>query len=104
VLGGKRVEAREYASQGQARTLALALKLSLLSYLSSNREDPPVILLDDVEAELDDRRKAALYERVKALSCQTIITGTEQRGTFKSSFPGADVLHVSRGIVTRSSP
>jgi DNA replication and repair protein RecF len=58
LLSGK--PARETASQGQARTLAIALRLAAAELLSTNPERPPVLLLDDVFAELDGPRRQRL--------------------------------------------
>ena len=58
LLSGK--PARETASQGQARTLAIALRLAAAELLAANPERPPVLLLDDVFAELDGPRRRRL--------------------------------------------
>jgi len=56
--------ARGYASQGESWSLALALRLSSFDLLSDDSESPPVLMLDDVFAELDSRRRAHLADRV----------------------------------------
>ncbi|KAF0194415.1 MAG: DNA replication and repair protein RecF [Bacillota bacterium] len=68
--------ATDYASQGQQRTAALALKLAELAYMRYIRGEYPVLLLDDVLSELDANRRAALIE-VLSRDVQAIITGTE---------------------------
>ncbi|MDP3487813.1 MAG: DNA replication and repair protein RecF, partial [Bacillota bacterium] len=68
--------ATDYASQGQQRTAALALKLSELAYMRSIRGEYPVLLLDDVMSELDAHRRSALVE-VLSRDVQAIITGTD---------------------------
>ena len=52
--------AREFGSQGQQRTAALALKLAEAAMLSAITQERPVALLDDVLSELDARRQADL--------------------------------------------
>lgn len=52
--------ARETASQGQARTISIALRLASAELLAKNPERPPVLLLDDVFAELDGPRRERL--------------------------------------------
>ena len=64
--------ARGYASHGESWSLALALKLASYDLLSSDG-DEPVLLLDDVFAELDVTRRARLAERATAAE-QAIIT------------------------------
>lgn len=55
-LDGKSV--REFASQGQKRSVALALKLAAASLLEESTGLPPILILDDVFAELDPGRRA----------------------------------------------
>ena len=54
--------ARSHASQGEQRSLALAMRLAADAVVRRRRDAEPVLLLDDVFSELDDRRAAALLE------------------------------------------
>jgi DNA replication and repair protein RecF len=56
--------ARRYGSAGQQRTLVLALKLAELELVRSVVGEPPLLLLDDVLAELDPSRQRLLLEAV----------------------------------------
>ncbi|MGL6341572.1 MAG: DNA replication/repair protein RecF, partial [Waterburya sp.] len=67
--------ARYYGSQGQQRTLVLALKLAELKLIEEIVGEPPLLLLDDVLAELDPNRQKQLLE-VIGDRFQTIITTT----------------------------
>ncbi len=67
--------ARYYGSQGQQRTLVLALKLAELKLIEEVVGEPPLLLLDDVLAELDPNRQKQLLE-VIGDRFQTIITTT----------------------------
>ena len=71
-------ELRQYASQGQIRTTALALKLSELQLLKSATGEYPILLLDDVMSELDATRRAQLLEFLQREQIQTLITATEE--------------------------
>ncbi len=62
LLGG--TPARRYGSAGQQRTLVLALKLAELELVGQVVGEPPLLLLDDVLAELDQRRQHLLLEAV----------------------------------------
>ena len=68
------IDAKAYASQGQMRTAALALKLAEVQIFKSLSGEYPILVLDDVMSELDLKR------RKKLLSCiadvQTILTCT----------------------------
>ena len=60
VLGVNMLPARTHASQGESRTLALALRLAAHEAVTERVGSPPVLLLDDVFSELDPQRSAAL--------------------------------------------
>ena len=70
LLGG--LPARTHASQGEQRCLALALRLAAHRMVTTVRDEPPVLILDDVFSELDERRAAALVDALPA--GQTFIT------------------------------
>jgi DNA replication and repair protein RecF len=70
--------ARRHASQGQLRSLVLALKLAELTNVEARLGDTPVLLLDDVPSELDPGRRTLLFSVIGRLECQTIITVTER--------------------------
>jgi DNA replication and repair protein RecF len=61
-IGGQPI--REFGSTGQQRSAAVALKLLELATLREAREMEPVLLLDDVFAELDDERRERLAGRL----------------------------------------
>lgn len=70
------LNAKKYASQGQQRTIALSLKLAEAQYLYEKTKSKPIILLDDVLSELDEKRSEMLIKYVK--NYQTIITTTNK--------------------------
>jgi DNA replication and repair protein RecF len=70
--------AREHGSQGQVRSLVLAFKISELLYAEAQNEETPVLLLDDVSSELDEKRRSRLFETISSMACQTLITVTER--------------------------
>lgn len=66
--------AREHASQGQLRSLVLAMKLAELGNVEASRGESPVLLLDDVPSELDPTRRRYLFETLARMSCQTVVS------------------------------
>lgn len=70
------INVRQYGSQGQQRTTALALKISELEFMKSEIGEYPILLLDDVFSELDSVRKSHLLEVIKD-KIQTFITSTD---------------------------
>ena len=69
-------ESTKFASQGQQRTIVLALKLSELDIITQKTGDEPILLLDDVLAELDDIRQNYLLKSIN-INTQTIITSVD---------------------------
>jgi DNA replication and repair protein RecF len=67
--------ARSYASQGQARTIALSWKLAEVAVVEDVAGQAPVLLLDDVMSELDEARRHALALFVGG-AAQTFVTTT----------------------------
>ena len=67
--------ARNFASQGQARSIVLALKLSELD-AAEQRGDIPLFLLDDLTSELDAARRGRLVEILRTLKGQVWVTTT----------------------------
>jgi DNA replication and repair protein RecF len=96
-VGG--LPARGYASQGESWSLALALRLASFELLRREREDP-VLILDDVFAELDAGRRDRLAAMVAGAE-QVLITAA-----VPADVPGAlagERLSVRAGVVSRAS-
>ena len=70
------LDAVKFASQGQQRTLVLALKLSELEIIKEKTGYSPILLLDDVLAELDETRQNYLLKSIEE-DTQTIITSVD---------------------------
>ncbi len=58
LIGG--LPARTHSSQGEQRSLALALRLTAHELATERLGEPPILLLDDVFSELDEARRRAL--------------------------------------------
>lgn len=93
-------DATAFGSQGQQRSLVLALKLSELALVSDHLDEPPVLLLDDVMAELDLRRQGFLMESVDR-GMQTLITTTHLDGFEQEWLAGASLISVTKGAIER---
>lgn len=90
--------ARQYGSQGQQRTLVLALKLAELQLIEEVVGEPPLLLLDDVLAELDPSRQNQLLDAIQD-RFQTLIT-TTHLGSFDSQWlKSSQILHVKAGEI-----
>jgi DNA replication and repair protein RecF len=78
-LNGK--SAAKYASEGQKRSIAIALKMTQAEHLSAAHGAPPVLLIDDIMGELDAKRRAAflpLLNQAQTARSQVFMTCTEE--------------------------
>lgn len=67
---------KTHGSQGEMRTAVLAVKLALVDFIYQNKNEYPVLLLDDVLSELDSNRQNNLLAYIQNKT-QTFITTTE---------------------------
>ena len=88
--------ARQFCSQGQVRTAALALKLAEREIHRETFGEYPVMLLDDVLSELDAQRQEYVLNRIQG--GQILITCCENDRL--DSLQAGRVYHVTNGIVT----
>ncbi|MCS5654459.1 MAG: DNA replication/repair protein RecF [Dehalococcoidia bacterium] len=87
-----------FASRGQARTLALALRLAEAEVLASARGEGPVVLFDDALSEMDSSRRHRLLEKAMRYE-QVLITTTDLEQVNDFFGAGANYLYVSNGEV-----
>jgi DNA replication and repair protein RecF len=92
--------ARQYGSQGQQRTLVLALKLAELQLIEEVIGEAPLLLLDDVLAELDLNRQHQLLGTIQD-RFQTLITTTHLEAFDPQWLKSAEILSVEAGHITR---
>lgn len=79
LLNGK--SATQFGSEGQKRTLAIALKMAQAEFLGGVHGSAPVLLIDDVMGELDLKRRSGflpLLEHARKTSGQVFMTATEE--------------------------
>ena len=93
--------AGRFASEGQQRTLALALKLAQSAVLTERRGTEPLLLIDDIFGELDPRRRNALL-RVLPPRAQQLITTTHLHWLDDTFRPDA-VYQVAAGQLSPAS-
>jgi DNA replication and repair protein RecF len=73
--------AAKFASEGQKRSVAIALKMTQAEHLTAIHGAPPILLIDDIMGELDARRRAAflpLLNRAQHARSQVFMTCTEE--------------------------
>jgi DNA replication and repair protein RecF len=90
---------RHYASQGQARSIAVAIKLAGFRYLERIRSDAPVLLFDEIFGELDPGRGRRLLELVGDFA-QALITSV-QPTTAEQVGKNADCFVITNGNISK---
>ena len=88
-------EMRVYGSSGQQRSALLLLDLAAISVYNSQHQDYPVFLVDDVDAELDEKRIKRLLEFLEGRT-QTFIT-TSKRNHLEGFLSQATVHEIVQG-------
>jgi DNA replication and repair protein RecF len=96
----KRMDARD-CSTGEQKALLISIILADAWELSRARDGmSPVLLLDEIAAHLDARRREALFEEILALGAQAWMTGTDL-SLFEPLFRRAEIFMVSDSRFTR---
>ena len=88
-------EVAKFGSQGQKRTALLTLKLANFELLKNEKEEIPILLLDDIMSELDSKRINFLLKYIEKY--QSIITTTED--TFVKNIKNIKISKVSNGAL-----
>jgi len=96
--------ARRFASQGQTRSIVLALRLAEVDELCRVRGEGPLLLADDLLSELDDQRASALQETVDRTGACVVATGTRLPRGFSGGAEGVAVYTVQGGQLSPLSP
>lgn len=93
-----RRELASYGSRGQQRTAMLALKLAEINWMTGETGETPILLLDEVVAELDDKRRRLLLDYVQR-GAQALLTATDP-GMLSDAFLAQSTnMRVERGRV-----
>ena len=96
------METARFSSRGQARLVALALRLAEGRLLGERRGEPPVLLLDDVLSELDEGRRGLVLEEALRFP-QALVTTADPHVVTMGAWKEAHRLRVSQGRVTSES-
>jgi DNA replication and repair protein RecF len=97
------VDMNTYGSRGQQRTAALALKLAEVEWITREKNDKPVLLLDDVISELDATHRRCLLETID--QAQQVILTTTDLTHYSPEFLGqASLWRVQEGRIGKLIP
>jgi DNA replication and repair protein RecF len=90
-------DARAFASQGQTRSIVLALTLGVIELLEERKGESPIVLLDDVNSELDSARSDSFFALVLRQNRQIFVTGTDVSVGHLTSGKGYNLLSMQGG-------
>lgn len=90
---------KKFGSQGQQRTAILSLKLSEVDIIREETDEYPILLLDDVMSELDNKRRNYLFESLTKI--QTFITCTEIKFFKEKMYKNISFLKVENGEINK---
>lgn len=93
-------DAKKYASQGQQRTVVLALKLAELELIKEKINTNAILLLDDVLAELDDLRQNFLLDAIGS-ETQTIITSVDTLHFKDEYLKDVEIFEIKDNSITK---
>ena len=86
-------------STGEQKALLISIILAHVSLRTQVRGQPPLLLLDEVVAHLDEARRQHLFDRVVESGVQAWLTGTDA-SVFEGLGDAARILNVANGAVT----
>ena len=89
-----------YGSQGQRRSCVLSLKIGLLEVIKKKIGEYPILLLDDVLSELDEKHRISLFNLIPS-EVQTFITSTELGKREREYLPQACIYTVNGGSIKK---
>ncbi len=98
VRHGPKNEAARACSTGEQKALLMGLTLAHAKLVGAMTGQSPILLLDEVAAHFDTKRREALYDELEALGGQVWMTGADP-ALFDALAGRADVLRVTRGRV-----
>ena len=96
------VPASGFVSRAQQRTIALALRLAEARLLRSRRDEPPLLLLDDILSEMDSDRARSVIDALAGYD-QLLVTATDVERFPREFLDSTEVFSVAGGSVTTLS-
>ncbi len=100
-LSSEGVAVRGRLSRGEAKLLAVAVFLAYAQYVTTRTGHKPVLLIDDLAAELDERNRHLFLDAVAGMGIQVFITASEPRLLETDCSAEAAMFHVEQGAMRR---
>jgi len=95
------IDVREFGSQGQKRCSILSVKLAEIEIIYKEKKVKPILLLDDVFSELDEKRQKFLMNYIKNI--QTIITCTGIEDIMQNISESTSIYNIKNGFIVVKS-
>lgn len=96
------IDSKKFASQGQQRTIVLALKLAELQIIKEKINETPLLLLDDVLAELDNIRQNYLLSAIDD-NIQMVITSVDTLVFDYEFLKNVDIIKINQGRIVEKN-
>ena len=93
------VDVKKFGSQGQQRTSILSLLFSQIELIKNRTGETPILLLDDVLSELDEKRQMKMIEYINRM--QTILTCTEIKDEIKNKLDIKKIYYINEGKIQK---
>ena len=93
------IDVRNFGSQGQQRTAALSLKLAEIEMIKAETGEMPVLILDDVLSELDQKRQDFLIRSLSEV--QLFLTAADMKKEMLQKIPEYALYCVEKGKITK---
>lgn len=96
------VDLGDYGSRGQGRTTLISLKLAEVEWLKEKKGEWPILLMDEIMAELDARRRLDMLDFISNAE-QVIMTATDSKPFSKEFIEKAHIWHLDEGRISDPS-
>lgn len=93
------IDVKKFGSQGQQRTSILSLLFSQIELIKNKTGELPILLLDDVLSELDEKRQMKMIEYINRM--QTILTCTEIKDEIKNKLDIKKIYYINEGKIQK---
>lgn len=93
------VSLRMYGSQGQQRSFILAFKAAQLIDIENTTGEKPILLLDDMTSELDNKRQTVFFQYLNERQGQVFITTTDSAPLLTEKMPQAKFFCIEKGNI-----
>ncbi len=86
-----------WASRGQQKLVIVSMFLAQAMLIRQQTDRDPILLLDDVGAELDETNRNRVFQKIRSEGCQTLVTATDMDLANKTGYEG--LFHVEHGEI-----